>query len=97
MSIQEAHDWITTVPDSLTGQQNEIARAILKEIRERLGFLVNVGLNYLTMSRNAGTLVGRRIAADQAGVADRVGADGRACTCWTNPRSVCISATMTGC
>ena len=58
MSIQEAHDWIATVPATLTGQQNEIARAILKEIRERLGFLVNVGLNYLTMSRNAGTLSG---------------------------------------
>ena len=58
MSIQEAHDWIGQVPTSLTGQQNEIARAILKEIRERLGFLVNVGLNYLTMSRSAGTLSG---------------------------------------
>ena len=58
MSIREAHDWIGTVPGALTGQQNEIARAILKEIRERLGFLVNVGLDYLTMSRNAGTLSG---------------------------------------
>jgi len=58
MSIQEAHDWIGSVPATLTGQQNEIAKAILKEIRERLGFLVNVGLNYLTMSRNAGTLSG---------------------------------------
>ena len=58
MSIQEAHDWIGSVPETLTGQQNEIARAILKEIREPLGFLVNVGLNYLTMSRNAGTLSG---------------------------------------
>jgi hypothetical protein len=58
MSIREAHDWIATVPASLTAQQNEIARAILKEIRERLGFLVNVGLNYLTLSRNAGTLSG---------------------------------------
>ncbi|VDC31904.1 UvrABC system protein A [Pseudogemmobacter humi] len=57
-SIQESYDWIATVPGSLTGQQNEIARAILKEIRERLGFLVNVGLNYLTMARNAGTLSG---------------------------------------
>jgi len=46
------------VPGALTGQKNEIARAILKEIRERLGFLVNVGLNYLTLSRNAGTLSG---------------------------------------
>jgi excinuclease ABC subunit A len=46
------------VPASLTNQKNEIAKAILKEIRERLGFLVNVGLNYLTLSRNAGTLSG---------------------------------------
>jgi excinuclease ABC subunit A len=58
MSIREAHDWIETVPASLTGQKNEIARAILKEIRERLGFLNNVGLEYLTMSRAAGTLSG---------------------------------------
>ena len=58
MSIKEAHDWIGSVPATMTNQQNEIARAILKEIRERLGFLVNVGLNYLTMSRNAGTLSG---------------------------------------
>jgi excinuclease ABC subunit A len=58
MSIREAHDWIGTVPDALSAQRNEIARAILKEIRERLGFLVNVGLDYLTLSRNAGTLSG---------------------------------------
>ena len=58
MSIQEAFDWVATVPASLSAQKNEIARAILKEIRERLGFLVNVGLNYLTLSRNAGTLSG---------------------------------------
>ena len=58
MSISEAHAWIATVPESLSGQKNEIAKAILKEIRERLGFLVNVGLNYLTLSRNAGTLSG---------------------------------------
>ncbi|MFT7058864.1 MAG: excinuclease ABC subunit A [Pseudorhodobacter sp.] len=58
MSIKEAHAWIGTVPESLTNQKNEIAKAILKEIRERLGFLVNVGLDYLTLSRNAGTLSG---------------------------------------
>ncbi len=58
MSIKEAYAWIETVPAALTNQKNEIARAILKEIRERLGFLVNVGLDYLTMSRNAGTLSG---------------------------------------
>jgi len=58
MSIREAANWCATVPDSLTNQKNEIARAILKEIRERLGFLNNVGLEYLTLSRNAGTLSG---------------------------------------
>ena len=42
----------------LTAQKNEIASAIVKEIRERLGFLVNVGLDYLTLSRNSGTLSG---------------------------------------
>ena len=58
MSIKEAFDWCETVPEHLTAQKNEIARAILKEIRERLGFLNNVGLEYLTLSRNAGTLSG---------------------------------------
>jgi len=58
MSIREAHAWCETVPGHLTKQRNEIARAILKEIRERLGFLNNVGLEYLTLSRNAGTLSG---------------------------------------
>tara|TARA_R110002096_G_scaffold97354_4_gene217008 strand:- start:10216 stop:13050 length:2835 start_codon:yes stop_codon:yes gene_type:complete len=58
MSIKEALDWIESVPERLTDQKNAIAIAILKEIRERLGFLVNVGLNYLTLSRNSGTLSG---------------------------------------
>ncbi len=58
MSIKEAFDWCQAVPESLTKQKNEIAQAILKEIRERLGFLNNVGLEYLTLSRNSGTLSG---------------------------------------
>ncbi|OCX67158.1 excinuclease ABC subunit A [Thioclava sp. SK-1] len=58
MSIKEAHAWIGDVPEQLSHQKNEIAKAILKEIRERLGFLVNVGLDYLTLSRAAGTLSG---------------------------------------
>jgi excinuclease ABC subunit A len=58
LSIAEAYDWVQTVPAALSAQKNEIAKVILKEIRERLGFLVNVGLNYLTLSRRAGTLSG---------------------------------------
>ncbi|MDB6454332.1 excinuclease ABC subunit UvrA [Falsirhodobacter sp. 20TX0035] len=58
MSIKDAYAWMDTVPAALSVQKNEIARAILKEIRERLGFLVNVGLDYLSMSRAAGTLSG---------------------------------------
>ncbi|WP_093117139.1 excinuclease ABC subunit UvrA [Salinihabitans flavidus] len=57
-SIREALAWIEAVPEHLGKQKNEIARAILKEIRERLGFLNNVGLEYLTMSRASGTLSG---------------------------------------
>ncbi|WP_415393363.1 excinuclease ABC subunit UvrA [Paracoccus sp. SJTW-4] len=58
LSIREALAWTEDAPNHLTKQKNEIARAILKEIRERLGFLVNVGLDYLTLSRAAGTLSG---------------------------------------
>ena len=58
MSIREALAWAESVPASLSAQKNEIARAILKEIRERLGFLNNVGLEYLPLSRNSGTLSG---------------------------------------
>ncbi len=58
MSIREALEWVEDAPKKLTKQKNEIAHAVLKEIRERLGFLNNVGLEYLTLSRNAGTLSG---------------------------------------
>jgi excinuclease ABC subunit A len=58
MSIREALAWIGSVDGSLTPQRREIARAILKEIRERLGFLDDVGLEYLTLSRSSGTLSG---------------------------------------
>ena len=58
MSIREAFDWILSAPEHLSVQNNEIAKAILKEIAERLGFLNNVGLEYLTLSRSSGTLSG---------------------------------------
>jgi excinuclease ABC subunit A len=57
-SISDSLIWINGISSKLTKQKNEIAAAIIKEIQERLGFLVNVGLNYLTLSRNSGTLSG---------------------------------------
>ena len=58
MSIKEAFEWCNSVPEQLSKQKLAIAGPILKEIRERLGFLNNVGLEYLTLARNSGTLSG---------------------------------------
>ena len=58
LSIADARQWFVDLGDKLTGQDSEIAARVLKEINERLGFLVNVGLGYLAMSRNSGTLSG---------------------------------------
>src|ERR1700755_3617603 len=58
VSVQRAGALFESVPDTLNAQQNEIAGRVLKEIRERLSFLLDVGLNYLTLSRSSGTLSG---------------------------------------
>jgi excinuclease ABC subunit A len=58
MSVKRAGEWFTELPDVLTPKQNEIAVRVLKEIRERLRFLVDVGLEYLTLARASGTLSG---------------------------------------
>ncbi len=66
LPVHEAHDWFEALafdpadhPDApLTAREYLIARQILKEIRERLGFLVDVGLDYLTLERSANTLSG---------------------------------------
>ena len=58
LSIDEAANWFEGLEKSLTRKQNEIARRILREINERLHFLCNVGLEYLTLSRASGTLSG---------------------------------------
>jgi excinuclease ABC subunit A len=58
LSIADARQWFADLAAKLHGQESEIAARILKEINERLGFLVNVGLGYLAMSRNSGTLSG---------------------------------------
>jgi excinuclease ABC subunit A len=57
-SVVAALDWFAQLPERLTDQQRQIARAILKEIDERLGFLNNVGLDYLNLNRTSGTLSG---------------------------------------
>jgi excinuclease ABC subunit A len=57
-SIADAGRWFASLDAKLTAQSREISVRILKEINERLGFLNAVGLDYLTMSRNSGTLSG---------------------------------------
>jgi excinuclease ABC subunit A len=58
MSIDTAHQWFSALDAKLSDKHREIARRILREINERLGFLNNVGLDYLTLSRSSGTLSG---------------------------------------
>ena len=58
MSIDAVAEWFRGLNDQLNEKQQQIAERILREINERLGFLVNVGLEYLTLSRNSGTLSG---------------------------------------
>ncbi len=58
LSVREARDWFEALPGRLGAKQNDIAARILKEIRERLRFLMDVGLDYLNLSRASGTLSG---------------------------------------
>jgi excinuclease ABC subunit A len=58
MSVKRAGEWFAQLPQALSAKQNEIAVRVLKEIRERLKFLVDVGLEYLTLARASGTLSG---------------------------------------
>jgi len=57
-SVTDALAWYSRLPDRLSDRENQIARQVLKEIRARLGFLVDVGLDYLTLDRASGTLSG---------------------------------------
>jgi len=57
-SISNAHKWFGELDDVLSDRHKEIGARVLKEIRERLNFLVNVGLNYLTLQRSSATLSG---------------------------------------
>ena len=58
LAIRQAREWFEGLERSLSDKQMEIARRILKEINDRLRFLVDVGLDYLNLSRNSGTLSG---------------------------------------
>ncbi|HJT64242.1 MAG TPA: excinuclease ABC subunit UvrA [Candidatus Limnocylindria bacterium] len=58
LSVTTALEWYRSLPSRLTDRENTIARQVLKEIRARLGFLVDVGLDYLTLDRTSGTLSG---------------------------------------
>ncbi|MBR0668344.1 excinuclease ABC subunit UvrA [Roseomonas hellenica] len=58
LSIRRARDWFSAVEDTLTPQRKEIARRILREINDRLQFLVDVGLDYLSLGRGSATLSG---------------------------------------
>jgi excinuclease ABC subunit A len=58
MTIADSLDWFKNLPDKLNETHNKIAERVLREIRERLGFLNNVGLEYLTLARESGTLSG---------------------------------------
>ena len=57
-SIDRAYDWVTNLKDHLDPTQIKISKLILKEIERRLQFLINVGLNYLTLNRISSTLSG---------------------------------------
>ncbi len=58
LSVKDALEWVSRLPSRLSKKQNEIAPRILKEIRDRLTFLLDVGLEYLTLARASGTLSG---------------------------------------
>ena len=58
LSVTDALAWYEALPGRLTERENQIARQVLKEIRARLGFLVDVGLDYLTLDRASGSLSG---------------------------------------
>jgi len=58
LSIVDAREWVSRLPQDLSTRENTIATQILKELKSRLRFMVDVGLDYLTLDRVAGTLSG---------------------------------------
>ena len=80
LSIRDAEPWFAEVMATLTPQRAEIADRILREIRDRLRFLLDVGLDYLTLSRGSAHAVGRGKPAHPFGKSDRL---------WAHRRAVC--------
>ena len=94
-AIADALAWFTALEQRLDPQRAEIATRILKEINERLGFLANVGLTYLNLSRNSGTLSGGE--SQRIRLASQIGSASPAFSmCWMSRQLVCINAIMTG-
>jgi excinuclease ABC subunit A len=95
LSIRVAGDWFDELPAQLNDKQNQIAVRILKEIRDRLKFLNDVGLDYLTLSRNSGTLSGGE--SQRIRLASQIGS-GLTGVLYVldEPPSACTSATMPG-
>jgi excinuclease ABC subunit A len=91
-SVRHALAWFSTLEDKLTPTQREIARAILKEINERLGFLNNVGLDYLNLDRTSGTLSGGE--SQRIRLASQIACSSPSSACATSA-TPCSSSSMT--
>ena len=92
-SVTQALDFVDHL--ELTEVQMRIAERILKEIKSRLGFLQSVGLQYLTLSRGAGSLSGGE--SQRIRLATQIGSSWGCCISWTSPPSACTSGTTICC
>ena len=95
MSISEFSEWVPTIEKQLSEKEWKIAQEIVKEIRERLRFLMDVGLGYLSLARSSRSLSGGRASASAS--PRRSARNSSTCSISsTSRRSVCISAITSG-
>ena len=80
-SIDEAKKWFSSLNEKLDEKEKKIAQHILKEINERLDFLLNVGLGYLTLFKRIWNFVRRRISKNKISITNRF---------WINRRYICF-------
>ena len=93
-SVADAYAWFGSLEGKLNPTQREIAHVILKEINERLGFLHNVGLDYLHLDRTSGTLSGGE--SQRIRLASQIGSGlSASSTSSTNRRSASTRRTTT--